>query len=246
MTNPSIPILSRRIENSYHEDFKYKHSNKYHDKLGEFEKFVLRDDTGEQYRGVWNQKVFDRHAPLHVEIGTGQGSFMLDFCKKNPDVNFLGIDFRFKRSYQLAKKLDQLSMPHFRFLRAKGERLSFLFGENEIDSLYFFFPDPWPKARHNKKRLLQTPFLDSVCRCVRPGGKLYIKTDDLNYAEWMKHFLDEEVMKGRMSNDLQTFDLRNEHPDHFLASFETGFEKVFLAQGKPIKAFEMTILTGQK
>ncbi|OFZ22175.1 MAG: tRNA (guanosine(46)-N7)-methyltransferase TrmB [Bdellovibrionales bacterium RIFOXYA1_FULL_36_14] len=227
------------VDHTYLQDFKYKTKNPYNDRLGDFNDFVFCGEQGEALRGKWNQDVFKRKAPICLEIGSGYGHFMMEYCEKNPDINFVGMDYRFKRSFALAKKLDQLTHKNFRFLRAKGERIGFLFDENEADTLFYFFPDPWPKTKHQKKRLFQTHFLEIAYKVLKPGGKFYIKTDHDGYALWMEKILDNQKL---FNIDLKTTDLRLEHPAHFLSSFKTKFEKIFVAQGIKIKAFELTSL----
>ena len=96
------------VDFSYNADFQYTHDNPYHHKLALFEDFVLRDDEAEKFCGNWNQLVFKRNAPLCVEIGSGYGHFMMEYCKKYPHENFVGMDYRFKRSFALAKQLNQI------------------------------------------------------------------------------------------------------------------------------------------
>lgn len=220
----------------FNPDFKYKHDNPYHDRLAIFDEFVLRDDEGEANQGDWNRSIFKNNHPLEVEIGTGYGHFMMDHTQKNPGINFVGMDHRFKRSYHLAKKLNQLEHKNFRYLRARGERLSFLFGENEVSTLYYFFPDPWPKKRHWKKRLFQKKFLDDAHRILPPGGKIQVKTDHDGYFEWMRDELKDET---RFKVSMISTDLRAEYPEHFLASFCTKFEKIFLEKNIKIKAMTL-------
>lgn len=222
------------VDHSFKEDFKYKHDNPYHDRLAQFSDFVMRDNESEAYRGRWNQEVFKRDGKLFLEIGTGAGHFMIDYCADHPDHNFVGLDYRFKRSFALAKKLAAIENKNFRYLRAKGERIEFQFAENELDGLFYFFPDPWPKARHHKKRLIQQPFLHSAYKVLKPGAIFYIKTDHDGYAEWMEKEIKEF---GKFEILLESKDIRAEHPDHFLCKYTTGFEKIFLQQGIKIKAF---------
>lgn len=226
---------ARDINYSYLEDFEYKHLNPYHEELAQFDGFVMRDDEAETHAGKWNQ-VFDKPAPLHVEIGTGFGHFMLDFCSDHENINFVGLDYRFKRSFQLAKRLSKVPYQNFKYLRAKGERLSFIFGEKEIDQLYFFFPDPWPKNRHHKKRLFQPPFLKSVNRCLKDDGIFYVKTDHDQYFEWMLEVLKEQ---DDLEIKMKTFDLHKEFPDHLLAKYITKFEKIFMKKGITTKALAL-------
>lgn len=219
---------------SLKEDFKYSHDNPYHDRLSQFDEFVLRDNEAEAHRGNWNKEVFKQDGKLFLEVGSGAGHFMMDYCEQNPSHNFVGLDYRFKRSFHLAKKLAKIENKNFRYLRAKGERIEFIFSENELDGLFYFFPDPWPKTRHLKKRLFQVPFLESVYKTLKPGGIFYIKTDHDGYAEWM----DAEIKKfGKFKVILQSNNLREEYPEHLLSHYITGFEKIFIEQGIKIKAF---------
>ena len=224
------------VDFSYHKDFQYTHDNPYHDKLAEFSEFVFRDDEAEKFKGQWNKEVFKREGPLCVEVGSGYGEFMMEYCEKYPTENFVGLDYRFKRSYGLAKKLSEHPTKNFRYLRAKGERLGFMFEENEIDKLFYFFPDPWPKKRHHKKRLFQAPFLNLVNGILKPGGTFFVKTDNDEYAAWMKDVINQNPIFELV---METQDLRTEFPEHFLASFQTKFEKIFISQGTKIKAFEL-------
>jgi tRNA (guanine-N7-)-methyltransferase len=221
----------------YRADFEYKHRNPYHEKLSEFDEFVLRDSASEENVGNWNKEVFGRDAELCVEIGSGYGHFMLDYCEKNPLINFIGMDFRFKRSYNLAQKLAKHPFKNFRYLRARGERIEFMFKDGEVDKLFYFFPDPWPKKRHHKKRLFQAPFIKAAFHTLKDGGELFIKTDHDAYADWMHEVIEQEETKKYFDVTLKTFDLYKDAPEHFIAGFQTKFEKIFLAKDIPIKAF---------
>lgn len=221
-------------------NFKYTQQiNPYHERLKIFEQFVLRDGEGESYQGLWNKEVFNRDGELQVEIGSGYGHFMMEHTQRFPNINFVGLDHRFKRSFHLAKKLNQLKDKNFRYLRARGERIGFLFGENEVDKIYYFFPDPWPKNRHHKKRLFQQRFLDEAYHILKPQGEILIKTDHDDYFNWM---LDEVRNEKRFKLTLNTLDLRNEAPQHFLSSFVTKFEKIFLGKNIKIKAMVLKSL----
>jgi len=225
----------------YRPDFKYTHDNPYHDKLGVFDSFVLRDEAAESNVGHWKERIFQNSNPLEVEIGTGYGEFMMEYCQQNPNINFIGLDHRFKRSFSVAKKLDKLEHKNFRYLRARGERIEFMFDESEVQSLFYFFPDPWPKNRHHKKRLFQKPFLNACHKVLSPGGTLFVKTDHDGYFDWMLDHLKDEK---RFEILLQSRDLRKEYPEHFLSQFTTKFEKIFLSQGTLIKSIVLKNIKG--
>jgi tRNA (guanine-N7-)-methyltransferase len=218
---------------AFKDDFKYTHENPYHERLKVFEEFVLRDDEGETHQNSWSRDVFNNTRGLAVEIGSGYGHFMIEFTQKFPDINFIGLDHRFKRSFHLAKKLASLEFKNFRYLRARGERLGFLFGESELDKVFYFFPDPWPKTRHHKKRLFQKKFLDEAHKVLKSDGEILIKTDHDGYFQWMLDALEGDT---RFSREMLTWDLRAEQPNHFLSSFITKFEKIFLEKDIKIKA----------
>jgi len=237
------------MDHTYKADFVYKHDNPYHDRLGEFQDFVLRDTQGEAFRGKWNTDFFKREASLYLEIGTGYGDFMMEFCHHHPHVNFVGLDYRFKRGYQVAKKLSRSEVQNFCYLRARGERIAHTFAENELDGIFFFFSDPWPKKRHHKRRLFQAEFLNSAFTILKPGGKVCIKTDHDGYAEWMEELLQNHVQdQGQFTLEFQTKNLwENVQPSvcniasvPFLSTFQTKFEKIFVSQGTKIKAYVLT------
>lgn len=215
------------------------HDNPYHNKLKHFEKFVLRDEEGEKFKGCWNKKAFNRQGPLVLEIGSGYGHFMLEYCSSHSDTNFVGMDYKFKRSFNLAKKLEQFEQRNFFYLRANGTRIDQIFENSELDQVFYFFPDPWPKNKHKKKRLFQETFLKQVYAVLRPQGKFFIKTDHLEYAKWMKSLL---LNCPLFKLEMVSFNVREEYPNNFLSSFETKFEKIFLKKGIPIKGFELTCL----
>lgn len=229
------------IENTSPPAFHYHHRNPYHQRLEQFSDFVLRDHEGEQFAGQWNAQVFQRSAPLMVEIGAGYGDFMAAFCQGHPEVNFVGIDYRFKRSYQLANRLQKsLPSPSFvRYLRGKGERLGTIFGPAEVQRIFYFFPDPWPKTRHLKKRLFQAPFLQAAHRVLAPQGEIWIKTDHDGLFTWMQQHLEETPL---FAPSFLSWDLYQQYPQHFLTQNPTKFEKIFLRQQVPIKAMILTKL----
>jgi tRNA (guanine-N7-)-methyltransferase len=222
------------VDKSFTSDFQYTHKNPYHGRLESFDDFVLTDHVAESFKGRWNSAQFKRDAPLYLEIGSGYGHFMMDHCQRYQDVNFVGLDYRFKRGYALAKQLDRIPGRSFRYLRAKGERLSFLFAPGELDRIYYFFPDPWPKTRHRKKRLFSPLFLKLASEVLSERGEIYIKTDHRDYYQQMLQVADE--CQELFEITLSSTDLRNDYPEHFLSSFVTKFERIFLEQQQPINA----------
>jgi tRNA (guanine-N7-)-methyltransferase len=236
----NIPDLSnpKKTDFSYREDFEYKSRNPYHQKLEEFEDFVLRNKDAEVLKGKWAEDFFYNQKPINLEIGTGYGHFMLNFCQDFSEQNFIGMDYRFKRSFTLAKKLSKINPKNFCYLRAKAERIEFLFEADELNNIFYFFPDPWPKTKHQKKRLFQGPFLKACLKVLKPGGHLHVKTDHLEYFKWMIEHV--ENFKGvdnkKFEVKLLTFDLDQEEGEILMKQYPTKFEKIFRDQGTKPKA----------
>ncbi len=222
------------FESSFNNNFKYICNNPYNSKLEDFSNFVIRDYGAEKFRGKWNKEVFKSEVKLNLELGTGYGHFMLDYCQKYPNENFIGIDYRFKRSYNLAKKLAQLSINNFRFLRASVDRCSVIFSENEVDNIFIFFPDPWIKNKHRKKRIIRPDFINVISHIIKKNGLIYIKTDDLGYFNDIKSTFENNKL---FSIEYRSFDLWKDNNNEFLCSFRTKFENIFMKQNIPIKSF---------
>jgi tRNA (guanine-N7-)-methyltransferase len=220
-----------------------KDTNPYHVKLQQFENFVYLDDQAEHFKGQWKNSVFKNTLPLVVEIGVGYGDFMMNYCQQNPNTNYIGMDIRFKRSFGVAKKCDQQKLQNLRFLRAQGQRIPWLFDTQEIDQLFCFFPDPWPRAKQFKKRIFQRDLIQHLSKIIKPTGTLLFKTDHKDMFEWT---LNEISHCENVDILWKTFDLYQDY-NHVqdakikelltpMVTFQTKFEKIFLQQNTPIKA----------
>jgi tRNA (guanine-N7-)-methyltransferase len=220
-----------------------KEINPYHDKLKQFENFVFLDHQAEEFKGQWNQHIFKNANPLIVEIGVGYGDFMTHYCSQFPQHNFVGMDIRFKRSFSVAKKLEESELSNIRFLRAQGQRLPWLFAHKEIDQIFCFFPDPWPRKKQHKRRLFQKELLQSLGSTLKENGNLLFKTDHQEMFEWV---LNEVSQCSNLKILWKSFDLYQDY-NHIsdekikellstMVTFQTKFEKIFLQQSTTIKA----------
>ena len=134
--------------------------------------------TGGDWRGV-----FGRDAPLHVEIGSGNGFFLTGMAGRHPEWDWLGIEIRFKRVILVARKLRAAGIGNARIARYDAFAVEEVLPVGAVAGLYVNHPDPWPKDRHAKHRLLARPFGEFVCRVLAPGARLRIKTDSGAYVE---------------------------------------------------------------
>lgn len=127
---------------------------------------------------VWSEIFSNPALPMELEIGTGQGNFFIEKAKMRPQFNHLGFEIRFKlvpHVNELAKK-SQLTNAHVLFGNAWLSRDT-VFKNKKVSHIYIFFPDPWEKDKHQKRRLVQTHFLDVLYEILEPGGKIYVQTD---------------------------------------------------------------------
>lgn len=137
--------------------------------------------------------VFGRKAPLGVEIGFGMGHALLDWADCRPDWNLVGIEVYQPGIGALLLGLDSQELTNVRVLECDARHaLSACFEPASIDEVRIFFPDPWPKKRHHKRRLVQPDFVRLVASRLRPGARLSLATDWQDYAESMLTVLDEE------------------------------------------------------
>jgi tRNA (guanine-N7-)-methyltransferase len=132
-------------------------------------------------------------APLVVEIGFGRGEFLMDLAAARPDTAFLGIEYSFKRTLKLARRLARTPLRNVRLVEARGEAvLEEALPDASVRAFWINFPDPWPKKRHARRRLIQPELAALLARRLAPGGVLNLATDDPAYADWIDEVLSAE------------------------------------------------------
>jgi tRNA (guanine-N7-)-methyltransferase len=150
-------------------------------------------------------QVFGRSCPLHIEVGTGKATFLLSQAITHPDINFLGIE-RANKYYRYAvDRIGRWSVTNVRIIRT--DAAAFLapaascearagVPSNSVDCFHIYFPDPWPKRRHHKRRFFCPVNLENLIRCLKTGGVLRIATDHAEYFEQIKRLIAEQ--SGRL------------------------------------------------
>ncbi|ABN45278.1 tRNA (guanosine(46)-N7)-methyltransferase TrmB [Streptococcus sanguinis] len=134
-------------------------------------------------KGRW-QEIFGNDHPIHVEVGSGKGAFVSGMAKANPEINYIGIDIQKSvLSYALDKVL-ATDVPNIKLLWVDGSDLTDYFEEGEIDRLYLNFSDPWPKKRHEKRRLTYQSFLATYQQILPENGEIHFKTDNRGLFEY--------------------------------------------------------------
>ena len=134
-------------------------------------------------KGRW-QEIFGNDHPIHVEVGSGKGAFVSGMAKANPEINYNGIDIQKSvLSYALDKVL-ATDVPNIKLLWVDGSDLTDYFEDGEIDRLYLNFSDPWPKKRHEKRRLTYQSFLATYQQILPENGEIHFKTDNRGLFEY--------------------------------------------------------------
>lgn len=138
-------------------------------------------------------KLFGRSAPLVLEIGCGMGETTAAIAKAHPEVNFLGCEVFVAGVGALSKLVDEMGLTNIRLARHDAiEVVRDMIPENSLAGVHIYFPDPWRKARHHKRRLIRPDFVDLLATRIAPGGYLHCATDWENYAEQMLEVLEAE------------------------------------------------------
>ncbi|MGJ8657454.1 MAG: tRNA (guanosine(46)-N7)-methyltransferase TrmB [Akkermansiaceae bacterium] len=136
-------------------------------------------------------EIFGNDAPLEVDLGCGDGSFLIAMAKQFPERNFLGIERLLGRVKKVARKAHRAGLTNCKVLRLESKyTIEYLFPKHSIDRLHLLCPDPWPKARHHRRRLVQQDFLECLNTVLKPGGEFCFKTDHPEYFEWVCEEMD--------------------------------------------------------
>jgi tRNA (guanine-N7-)-methyltransferase len=126
------------------------------------------------------ERIFGRKAPLHVDVGCGEGSFLCALAQRLPRKNFLGVERLSSRIRSSARKA--ASLDNVRLLQVESSyAVRYLLPTGSVERFYLLFPDPWPKRRHHRRRVVTPDFLNSVHSALEENGAIHIATDDLDY-----------------------------------------------------------------
>jgi tRNA (guanine-N7-)-methyltransferase len=130
--------------------------------------------------------LFPRSAPRYLEIGFGMGMSLIKMAEGNPDNDYLGIEVHRPGVGSVLIKVHEKQLQNLKVINHDAVAvLQQAIPENSLDGIYLFFPDPWPKKKHHKRRIVQQGFVERVYRCLKPGGILHMATDWEDYALYM-------------------------------------------------------------
>ena len=172
------------------------------------------------------EKIFSRRAPIQVDLGCGDGTFLLAMAKTFPEKNFLGVERLWGRTRSASTKATQVN--NVRVLRMETSyAVRYMLAQASIEAFYLLFPDPWPKRRHQRRRVFTNEFLDAIQAALTDGGTFLAVTDQKDYFIEMKRIAENssgfESTQAREKSDLPI----------------STFEKKFRDQGVPVYRLEL-------
>ena len=181
----------------------------------------------EQKKGKWAE-VFGNDHPIHIEVGMGKGQFIIEMARRNPEVNYIGIEKYSSVLVRAVEKLEDFEQDNLRLIRMDAENIEEVFDKDEVDRIYLNFSDPWPKDRHAKRRLTSTRFLERYNNILTPEGRIMFKTDNKELFD----FSLEQVEEAGWILENHTYDLH--HSEYNEGNVMTEYEEKFSAKGNPI------------
>lgn len=197
--------------------------------IHEYDSHFIMDEQ-EQYKGRWRDIFKNPELPLYMELGTGKGKFIAGMAEAHPKANFLGFEVQIGVVYYAAQKLFEQDAPNAKVTLFDIAGIEEVVAPGEVDRFYINFCDPWPKARHAKRRLTYRTFLDRYARLLKDGGEVHFKTDN----EDLFNFSLEEFKECGWELKQVTFDLHKTD----LPNVKTEYETKFSAKGQPIFRLE--------
>ena len=174
-------------------------------------------------------QVIGRPGAVHIEVGTGKGTFLLNQARVQPDENFLGIEWA-RRYYRYAvDRIGRWSLKNVRIIRTDAATfLADFIDDSSVDLFHIYFPDPWPKKRHHKRRFICPANIENLIRCLKPSGEIRIATDHADYFEQI-----EKVLAGQ-GEELEKVDFLPTAGAEQGEWVGTNFERKYLKDQRPI------------
>jgi tRNA (guanine-N7-)-methyltransferase len=183
------------------------------------------------------KRLFGKEGPVEIEVGCGKGRFLLERATQNPDRRFIGLEYARAYLETIAKRCSKRGLENVRVSKCEaGEFFRECAPDASLEAFHLLYPDPWPKKRHHKRRLIQHEFLGELRRVLKPGAELNLATDHASYFEWMlEHF---DRWKGTFLMTARALTSPQER-----AGFEgrTNYEIKYLKEGRAIY-----LLTGRR
>jgi tRNA (guanine-N7-)-methyltransferase len=176
--------------------------------------------------------------PLVVEIGFGRGEFVMDLAARSPGVRFVAVELAMKRVLKMARRLARTELRNVRLVQARGELVvEELLAPGSVSAFWINFPDPWPKKRHARRRLVQPGLVRLLATRLAPGGLLHVATDDAAYAEEIDAALSgEPLLENALAPARSLPDVEGR--------LQTAYEREWRAEGRRLHFFTYRRIPG--
>lgn len=198
------------------------------EKLDSYPQYVPQN--AENLRGKWQGR-FEQNQPIHIEVGSGKGRFMVEMAKAHPDINYIAIEIQTSVIVSILEQQLEAQLPNLQILHADGRNLNQYFAAGEVSRIYLNFSDPWPKKRHEKRRLTSSAFIDQYNEILKPNGDIHFKTDNQGLFEYSLYsFSQYGLVLRQVWLDL--------HKSDFEGNIMTEYEEKFSNRGQRIYRFE--------
>lgn len=198
------------------------------EKLKDYPMYVI--EQPESHKGKWNE-VFANDHPLYVEVGTGKGRFITEMAKAHPEVNFIGIELAKNVIVSALDRLIEAELPNLKLMNVNANDLRDFFGKGDVSRVYLNFSDPWPKKRHEKRRLTYETFLQVYEDILPENGEIHFKTDNQGLFE-------SSLMSISRYGMLLTYVSLDLHNSDFEGNIMTEYEEKFSEKGNKIFRLE--------
>lgn len=170
------------------------------------------------FPGWHHPLTFEMQQPICLEYCSGNGAWIADRALRETDVNWVAIEQQFVRIRKIRSKIHNFALSNLLAVCGEGYRVTKEFIPNEsVAKVYINFPDPWPKTRHHKHRLIQLPFIRELWRILKPDGELTIVTDDEGYSNSIKKIIS---IHGGFQSIFLNGDFIEEYPNYGTSYFE--------------------------
>lgn len=195
------------------------------DKIKEYPNIVIPNPK--DYKGKWSE-LFGNDHPIYVEVGTGKGKFLAEMGLRYPNINFVGIEKYDSVIVTALKRVLEKELGNVKLLNEDVRDLAQFFADGEVSRIFINFADPWPKKRHEKRRLTYETFLKLYETILKEDGDIHFKTDNQGFFEYSLHSFSKY---GMILNNIS---LNLHKSDYAEENVMTEYEEKFVAKGMPI------------
>lgn len=198
------------------------------DKLLAHPQYVVHNP--EEYKGRWHE-LFGNDNPVHIEVGTGKGRFISGMAAANPDINYIAVEAYESVIVHALDRLIEADLPNLKLLPVNAVELREYFAKGDVSQVYLNFSDPWPKNRHEKRRLTYASFLNIYEDILPQGGEIHFKTDNRGLFQYS---LTSMSQYGMILTDVNL----HLHDSEFEGNIMTEYEEKFSKKGSRIYRVE--------